>query len=96
MYNKDLKWHFQKDRINYIVKEYLGCSNDFILEDLDFTYNIIDTCYKIIEKYENDKRNIHYIFMSDYEEGRASDNYDNINFLEDFSGIYVYEIKGVK
>ena len=48
MYNKDLKWNFQKDRINYIVREYLGCSKDFILEDLDFIYNVIDTCYKII------------------------------------------------
>ena len=93
MYGVDLKWHFQKERINYIIKEYLGCEEDYLIQNLDFTYNIIDSVYKIIKKYKNDKRNIHYIFMSDYEEGRASDDYNSIEFLENFNGIYVYAKK---
>ena len=94
MFDRKL-WHLQREHIDYIVKSYLGCENEYILDNLEFIYNVIDNVYKIIDKYKNDERNIQYIFMSDYEEGRASDNYDNIKFLEDFSGIYVYEVKGV-
>lgn len=92
--NSQIKIHFQKNRIKYIVMEYLGCDRDYIIDNLDFVYQIIDSVYKIIDKYGEDTRNIEYIFMCDYEEGRASDDYNNINFLEDFDGIYVYEIKG--
>jgi len=102
MFNVDLKWYFNKDRINYIVKEYLGCDNDYILDNLDFIYQVIDTVYYIIDKYKNDKRNIQYIFESDYIEGRASDNinnnweniediYTDLKYIENVNGIIVYE-----
>ena len=92
--NNQIKAHFQENRINYIVREYLGCDNDFIVDNLDFSYQIIDSIFKIIDKYGKDTRNIEYIFESDYEEGRASDDYSKLRLLEDFNGIYVYEIKG--
>ena len=85
------KAHLDKNKINYIVREYLGCETEYILDNLDFIYQLIDDIYKVIDKYKNDTRNIQYIFESDYEVGRASDNYDNVRYLENFNGIIVYE-----
>lgn len=90
MFNVDLKWHLDKERINYICKEYLGIEDDYILSNLDFIYDVIKSVYSIIDKYKNDKRNIQYIFECDYEEGRAG---ENTNFIENVNGIVVYEAK---
>ena len=90
--NRDKK-QFDKDKIGYIITEYLGCDRDFIVENLKFISEIMQDVFDIIDKYREDTRNIEYIFMSDFQENRASDDYSKIRLLEDFNGIYVYEIK---
>lgn len=88
-----MKKHLEKKNINYIMKEYLGCESDYILENLDFTHQVIDIVYKIIDIYGKVDKNIQYIFQCDYEEGRAHDNYNDIEVLDNINGIVVYEIK---
>jgi hypothetical protein len=90
--NRDKK-QFDKYKIGYIITEYLGCDRDFIIENLKFISEVIQDVFDIIDKYKEDTRNIEYIFSADYEEGRASDDYSRINFIEDYNGICVYEIR---
>ena len=106
MFNVDLKWHLNKDKINYIIKDYLGCEDSYILDNLEFIGQIVNNIYYIINKYKNDKRNIQYIFECDYMDGRASDNinedleefsieklYNDLKYIENVNGIIVYEVK---
>lgn len=84
------KWYFQKENITRIMKEYLGFEDDYILNNLKEVYDVITRVYSIIDDYKDYEKNVEFIMQKDYEDGRASDNYYNINLISDYSGIYVY------
>lgn len=84
------KWYFQKENITRIIKEYLGFEDDYILDNLKEVYDVITNVYNIINDYRDYEKNVEFIMQKDYEDGRASDNYYNINLISDYNGIYVY------
>ena len=88
--------HLNYKNIDYIIKEYLGLSDEYIsLIDIDMLKQ--DIKY-IINKYSN----IDYMLASDFELGFASDNFDRNNktykdiiVLENKNGIIVYRKVGL-
>lgn len=77
--------HLNYKNIDYIIKEYLGLSDEYIsLIDIDVLKQ--DIKY-IINKYNN----VDYMLESDFELGFASDDYNNIKVLENKNGIIIYK-----
>lgn len=77
--------HLNYKNIDYIIREYLGLSEEYIkMIDIDILKQ--DIKY-IINKYID----IDYMLESDFELGFASDNYNNIEVLENKNGIIVYK-----
>lgn len=90
-----MKRHLNYKNIDYIIKEYLGLSDEY-LSMIDSDMLKQDIKY-IINKYGN----IDYILESDFELGYASDNFDRNNrtykdiiVLENKNGIIVYKKVG--
>lgn len=83
-----MKRHLDYKNIDYIIKEYLGLSDEYIsLIDIDILKQ--DIKY-IINKYNN----VDYMLESDFELGFASDDYNNIKVLENKNGIIIYKKVG--
>lgn len=90
-----MKRHLNYKNIDYIIKEYLGLSDEYLsMIDIDMLKQ--DIKY-IINKYGN----IDYILESDFDLGYASDNFDRISrtykdiiVLENKNGIVVYKKVG--
>ena len=90
-----MKRHLNYKNIDYIIKEYLGLSDEY-LSMIDSDMLKQDIKY-IINKYGN----IDYILESDFDLGYASDNFDRNNrtykdiiVLENKNGIVVYKKVG--
>ena len=90
-----MKRHLNYKNIDYIIKEYLGLSDEY-LSMIDSDMLKQDIKY-IINKYSN----IDYILESDFDLGFASDNFDRNNrtykdiiVLENKNGIVVYKKVG--
>lgn len=83
-----MKRHLDYKNIDYIIKEYLGLSDEYIsLIDIDILKQ--DIKY-IINKYND----VDYMLDSDFELGFASDDYNNIKVLENKNGIIIYKKVG--
>ena len=88
--------HLNYKNIDYIIKEYLGLSDEYLaMLDVDMLKQ--DIAY-IINKYND----IDYMLESDFELGFASDNFDRNNrtykdiiVLENKNGIIVYKKVGI-
>ena len=83
-----MKRHLDYKNIDYIIKEYLGLSDEYIsLIDIDVLKQ--DVKY-IINKYND----VDYMLESDFELGFASDDYNDIKILENKNGIIIYKKVG--
>lgn len=87
--------HLNYKNIDYIIKEYLGLSDEYLsMIDIDMLKQDIEY---IINKYKD----IDYMLESDFDLGYASDNFDRISrtykdiiVLENKNGIIVYRYIG--